>query len=109
MPSQTAKTNTQNRRSAHTGSRPPQPPGRSAADPQDVYAQTMRRLRVYIGVLISILVASIARAVVDGLTTGLVLALALTAALLVAALGLWRIGSRRSPGGGPRARGNASR
>jgi hypothetical protein len=87
-----------NRRSPRTTPSPPQRPGHSATGPEDVYAQTMRRLRVYIALLTSILLASIARAVVDGLTPGLALALALTAVLLVAALALWRIGSHRHPG-----------
>jgi hypothetical protein len=86
-----------NRRSTRTTPGPPQRPGHSGTGPQDVYTQTMRRLRVYIALLTSILLASIARAVVDGLTPGLALALALTAVLLVAALGLWRVGSHRRP------------
>jgi hypothetical protein len=92
----------QNRRLPHpTQRRPPkgrQDPGEwVSADAQHVYSQTMRRLRVCIGLLTALLLASVARAVIDGLTPGLVLGLALTAALLLAALGLWRTGSRRKP------------
>ena len=66
-------------------------------DTQHVYARTMRQLRIRIRVLTALLLASVAHAVTDGLTPALALALALTALLLLAALGLWRTGSRRQP------------
>jgi hypothetical protein len=62
-----------------------------------LHAQTMRRLRICIGVLSALLLASAARAVVDGLTPARGLAVALTVVLLVAALALWRQGSRHGP------------
>jgi hypothetical protein len=61
---------------------------------QQGYAQAMRHLRICIRLLTALLLASIAHAVTDGLTPGLMLGLALTTLLLVAALGLWRTGSR---------------
>jgi ABC-type nickel/cobalt efflux system permease component RcnA len=74
------------------------PPGeRISTDTEIVYAQTMRRLRVCIGLLTALLLASVAHAVADGLTPALALGLALTTLLLVAALGLSRTGSRRKP------------
>jgi hypothetical protein len=73
-------------------------PGRCvSADTHNVYSQTMRHLRAFIGLLTALLLASVAHAVTDGLTPGLVLGLALTTLLLVASLGLWRVGSRRKP------------
>jgi hypothetical protein len=92
----------ENRRSAHPKPQSP-PEGRrrpgqcSAADTQNIYSQTMRRLRVFIGLLSALLLASVAHAVIDGLTGGLALSLALTTVLLLASLGLWRVGSRRKP------------
>jgi hypothetical protein len=62
-----------------------------------VYARTMRHLRVWIRLLAALLLACVAHIVTDGLTPGLALGMALTALLLLAALGLWRIGSRRKP------------
>jgi hypothetical protein len=64
---------------------------------RNVYARTMRHLRVCIRLLTALLLACVARIVTDGVTPGLALGMALTALLLLAALGLWRIGSRRKP------------
>jgi hypothetical protein len=88
------------RRPPHAAAQPPrelQRPGSSATDAEAVYAQTMRRLRVYIRLLSALVLASLARAVIDGLTTGLVLVLALTTLLLLASLRLWRVGSQHKP------------
>jgi hypothetical protein len=109
-----------NRRSPHPT---PQGPPKRAQDPcqgvsahnPHAYSQTMRTLRAFIGLLIALLLISVAHAVKDGLTSGFALELTLTTLLLLAALGLWRIGSRRKPdtttrpgterctGGGPSA------
>jgi hypothetical protein len=70
-------------------------PGDLSQDAQNVYARTMRHLRVCIRLLTALLLACVAHIVTDGLTPGLALGMALTALLLLAALGLWRIGSRR--------------
>jgi hypothetical protein len=92
----------ENRRSSHptphglAGDRQ-RPAECSATGIQHTYRQTMRRLRLAVGLLSALLLASLAHAVIDGLTPGLALALALTAMLLVASLELWRIGSRRAP------------
>lgn len=61
--------------------------------------QTIRRLRVCIGLLSALMLASVAHDAKDGLTVGRVLALALTALLLIASLRLWRYASRHH---GPR-------
>jgi hypothetical protein len=74
---------------------------RSSPENQQLYSRTMKRLRVCIGVLSALLLASVAHAVTDGLSAGRVLALAVTTLLLLASLGLWRLGSRHKPGGGP--------
>jgi hypothetical protein len=71
--------------------------GDAATDAEALQVQTMRRLRVYIGLLSSLLLAALAHSVIDGLTTGLTLVLALTTLLLLASLRLWRTGSRRKP------------
>jgi UPF0716 family protein affecting phage T7 exclusion len=71
-----------------------------SAHTDNVYTRTMLRLRVCIGLLSALLLASVAHAVTDGLTLGLVFAFALTTLLLLAALGLWRVGSRRKPDDG---------
>jgi ABC-type nickel/cobalt efflux system permease component RcnA len=72
-------------------------------NPRDVdstiRARTMRHLRVCIGLLTALLLACVAHTVADGLTAGLALGMALTALLLAAALGLWRVGSRRKADG----------
>jgi hypothetical protein len=70
----------------------------SSVDAQKLYSQTMRRLRVCIGLLSALALASVAHAVTNGLSAGLVLAMALTALLLTASLGLWRVASRHQPG-----------
>lgn len=72
---------------------------RAFADSHDLYARTMLRLRVCIGLLSALLLAAVAHAVTGGLTPGLVLSLVLTTLLLLASLGLWRIGfeSQRKP------------
>jgi hypothetical protein len=57
----------------------------------------MWSLRGSIGLLIALLLISAAHAVKDGLSSGLALGLTVTTLVLVAALGLWRIGSRREP------------
>jgi hypothetical protein len=75
-----------------------QPTPVSNGQTPNAYSQTMRRLRVCIRLLTALLLASVAHAVTDGLTPGLVLGLVLTTLLLLAALGLWRTGSRRNPG-----------
>jgi hypothetical protein len=75
----------------------PEPGDHVSQDAQNVYARTMRHLRVCISLLTAPLLACVAHIVADGLTPGLALAMALTALLLLAALGLWRIGSRRKP------------
>jgi hypothetical protein len=95
-------TTSTNRRSPHpTRQRPPRgrqgPAQCGFADTNDGYTRTMHRLRVCIGLLSALLLASIAHVITDGLTLGLVFALALTTLLLLAALGLWRVGSRRQP------------
>jgi hypothetical protein len=59
--------------------------------------QTMRHLRVAIGLLGALVLASVAHAVRDGFTPGLALGLTLTILLLLALLGFWRVGSRRKP------------
>jgi hypothetical protein len=74
---------------------------RTSADTNDTHSQTIRQLRVAIGLLSALVLASGAHAVIDGLTTGLAVGLALTILLLLALLGLWRIGSTRRPDGGP--------
>lgn len=89
-----------NRHSPHpTHQRPPSEhrgPGQCVStDTQNVYSQTMRRLRAGIALLTALLLASVAHAFTDGLTPGLVLGLALTTLLLLALLRLWRVGSRR--------------
>jgi ABC-type nickel/cobalt efflux system permease component RcnA len=95
-------TTSTNRHSSHSTHQTP-PSGRQgfgeygSANNNDLYARTMLRLRVCIGLLSALLLASIAHAVTDGLTLGGVFALTLTTLLLLAALGLWRVGSRRQP------------
>jgi hypothetical protein len=75
----------------------PEPGDYSSQDAQNGYARTMRHLRVCKRLLTALLLARVAHIVTDGLTLELALATALTALLLLAALGLWRIGSRRTP------------
>jgi len=98
-------TTSRNRRPPHSSHQRP-PRGRQgsgkcvSAHTDNVYTRTMLRLRVCIGLLSALLLASVAHAVTDGLTLGLVFAFALTTLLLLAALGLWRVGSRRKPDDG---------
>jgi hypothetical protein len=75
----------------------PEPGDYVSQDAQNVYARTMRQMRVCIRLLAALVLACVAHIVTDGLTPGLGLGMALTALLLLAALGLWRIGSRRKP------------
>jgi hypothetical protein len=104
--SNTARASARRRRAAgkprrvQTQERPPQgsrvPDESVCSHEQKVHLQTMRGLRVCIGLLAALLLASVAHAVTDGLTPELALGLALTTLLLLAALGLWRVGSRGS-------------
>ncbi len=75
----------------------PEPGDSMSEDAQSVHARTTRHLRVCIRLLAALLLACVAHIVTDGLTAGLALGMALTALLFLAALGLWRIGSRRAP------------
>ena len=106
----TNPTNDPNRRPTAGGNRRlPDPAHRSApnrgrvscqhgpSDAQRVNPHTLWQLRAFIGLLIALLLISVAHAVKDGLTAGLALGLTLTTLLLLAALGLWRIGSRSNP------------
>jgi hypothetical protein len=74
-----------------------EPGGYVSSDTENVYSRTMGHLRVCIRLLIALLLACVVHIVTDGVTPGLALGVALTTLLLLAALGLWRIGSRRKP------------
>jgi hypothetical protein len=63
-----------------------------------LYERELKRLKTWIRVLSALLAASIAHVIVDGLTASSGFALGITAVLLAASLGLWRQGSRLTPG-----------
>ena len=100
MPTQPLVTN---KRTGHHHQRerpPPVPPPREdgptrlASEILDTYEHALRNLKVCIGFLSALLAASIAHTIADGLSVSRGFALAIVAALLIAALALWRQGSR---------------